>query len=233
MFKAFRGRVQVSGKDHREGFRNSTKRQVKNYILNSPTRSSVELLELVEQDDKTFKLETAVVKDAIVSDKDSFFKRTMLFLPDEGVQLGSYVKYDSKVYLVTGISDVDGYPQSFAEYCNQTIRIKGKETRIPDGKDSLGRPKFKTIYVEYDIPCVATSKIYSVLDNSQIPLPEGAVMIYTPYHEEIDIPVNYEFQIHGDTYQVTTVNKINVFTDEFGKKYGHLEIRGQRDVNKT
>lgn len=233
MFEAFRGRVQADGIDHREGFRNATKRQIHNYIKNSPTRVSVEHLELVEQDDKTWTLETTEVKDAIVSDKETFYKRTILFPPDEGVKLGSYMQYDNKVYLATGISDVDGYPQSFVEFCNQIIKVKGEKTEILTGKkDALGRPEKKIVQSEYNIPCVATSKIYSVLDNSQIPLPEGAIMIYIPYHEKIDIPINYEFHIHGDTYQVTTVNKINVLTDENGMKYGYLEIRGQRDVNK-
>lgn len=231
-YNAFRNRVKASGETHLDGFRNSTKRQVRNYILNSPTRSTVEVLQLEEQLDKTYKLITAESKVAIVSDKETFYKRTILFLPDEGVQLGSYVKYDNKVYLAMGVSDVDGYPQSFVEFCNQTIKVKGEATRIPDGKDALGKPKYKTVHVEFDVPCVATSKIYSVLDNSQIPLPEGAIMIYVPYHEKIDIPTNYEFHIHGDTYQVTTPNKINVLTDENGVKYGYLEIRGQRDVNK-
>lgn len=231
-YSAFRNRTQASGKTHRDGFRNSTKRQIRAYIENSPSRSIVDILQLEEQPDKTYDLVVAESQIAIVSDKETFYKRTILFLPDEDVQLGTYVKYDNKVYLATNISDVDGYPQSFVEYCNHSIKIKGEETRVLIGKDSLNRPQYKTISLDFTLPCVATSKIYSVLDNSQIPLPEGAIMVYLPYHEKINIPVNYEFQIHGITYQVTTVNPINVLTDDNGQKYGYLEIRGQSDVKK-
>ncbi|MGG0667662.1 hypothetical protein ABE073_03945 [Lederbergia citrisecunda] len=231
-YSAFRNRVKAGGETHLDGFRNATKRQIRAYIQNSPTRSEVELLQLEEQSDKTYTLIPAETKIAIVSDKETFYKRTILFLPDEDVQMGSYVKYDNKTYLVTNISDVNGYPQSFVEYCNQSIKVKGEKTEILTGeKDIYGKPKKITVQPEFYIPCVSTSKIYSVLDNSQMPLPEGAIMIYLPYHKEIDIPVNYEFQIHGDNYQVTTVNKINVLTDENGFVYGYLEIRGQRRQN--
>lgn len=231
-YSSYRKRVQISGKTHPDGIKNSTKRQARNYILNSPTRSIVELLQFEEQADKSLKPVSVESKTSIVSDKDTFYKRIMLFLPDEGVPLGSYLQYDNKVYLATRVSDVDGYPQAFVEYCNHMLPVKGEESRVLAGYDSLGRPQYKTIQAEYNIPCVATSKIYSVLDNSQVPLPEGAIMIYIPYHEKVNIPVNFEFQIHGDIYQVTTVNKINVLTDEDGKKYGYLEIRGQSDVKK-
>lgn len=231
-FSAFRARMNSYGANEKEEYMNSTKIIAREKILNSPTRSDVELLQLEEQLDKTYKLTASEVKPSIVSDKETFYKRTILFLPDEGIQLGSYLKYDNKYYLTTNISDIDGYPQAFVEYCNQTIKIKGEETKVLVGKDSLGRPQYKTVKVEFNLPCVATSKIYSVLDNSQMPLPEGAILIYLPYHEKINVPVNYEFQIQDTTYQVTTVNKVNVLSDELGNKYGYIEIRGQSDVKK-
>lgn len=228
-YSAYIKRVQAGGKTHLDGFRNSTKRQIRNYILNSPSRSTVELLQLEEQPDKTYRLTTAESKIAIVSDKETFYKRTILFLPDEDVQLGSYVKYDNKTYLVTNISDVDGYPQAFVEYCNYRLDIKTGETvRIQTGVDERGRPIWDYIEKTITLPCTVSSKIYAVLDNSQIPLPEGAIMIQLTYHPDININVNDEFVIHGDKIQITTVSKDDLLFDDVNGLYGFYTLRGQR-----
>lgn len=227
-FSAFYGRMNASGIDRRDSFMNSTKRQVETYIMNSLSRRTVDEMELVEQANKTFKLMHKEAKYTIVSDKDTFYKRTILFRPDEDTQLGSYLQYDNKTYLTTNISDVDGYPQAFVEFCNFELLIKVEKIRVEVGKDNLGRPIYDYIGEDYTIPSVATSKIYSTLDNSQMPLPVGALYVYIPYHEKIDVPVNSEFDMYGDTFQVTTVSKVNLLKDENGKLYGYLEIRGQR-----
>jgi hypothetical protein len=233
-YSAFIGRMKAGGaRNHKEALQMSTKRQAYNLIMNSPTSTSVEYMELAEQTDKTYKAVSMESKPSIVSDKETFYKRTMLFLPDEGVKLGSYLKYDDKIYLATNISDIEPYPQAFVEFCNYELLIKGEETRTIVGKDSLGRPQYKTHRVDYPIPCVTTSKIYSTLDNSQIPLPVGAILLYTQYHDKIKIPLNSEFDLLGDKYQITTVNPINTLMDKNGVRHGYLEIRAQRDVNKT
>lgn len=225
---AFYGRMNAGGTDHRESFMSSTKRQVYNYIMNSPSRRTVDEMELVEQADKTYKLMHKESKYSIVSDKETFYKRTVLFLPDEDTKLGSYLQYDNKTYLTTNISDVDGYPQAFVEFCNFELLIKVEKIKIQVGTDNFGKPVWEYIGEDYTIPAVATSKIYSTLDNSQMPLPVGALYIYIPYHEKIDIPLNYEFDMYGDTFQVTTVSKVNLLKDDNGDLYGYLEIRGQR-----
>lgn len=227
-FSAFRGRMNAGGNDRRESFMNSTKRQVYNYIMNSPSRRTVDEMELVEQADKTFKLMQKESKYSIVSDKETFYKRTILFLPDEGVRLGSYLQYDNKTYLTLDISDVDGYPQAFVDFCNFELLIEGEETRVEVDRDPQGRPIYENIRHDYSIPSVATSKIYSTLDNSQMPLPVGALYVYIPYHEKINVPINYEFDMYGDTYQITSAPKVNLLKDENGELYGYLEIRGQR-----
>lgn len=232
-YSAFYGRMSANGSSsNADRVADITKRRTHKLIMNSPTRRTVEHMELVEQADKTLVLMHKEDKPSIVSDKETFYKRTILWLPDEGVQLGSYLKYDDKIYLATNISDIDFYPQAYVDYCNHEIEIKGESERIIVEYDNLGRPHYKDYTPKFKIPVVITSKIYSVLDNSQMPLPEGAVILHVPYHEKVNIPVNYEFQFQGDNYQVTTVNMVNVLTDKDGNKYGYLEVRGQKDVKK-
>lgn len=233
MYEAFKGRVGFSGNDHREGFRNSTKRQVYNYIKNSPTRSFVEVYELEKGLDDKLHVEFKVEKESIVSDKTgkTFHERTVLFLPDEDEAIGSYIKYDKKFYLTTNISDVDGYPQSFLEHCKYMLDVKYGETiRIQDGTDDRGKPIWVYITPKVKLPVVYTSKIYAVLDNSQLPLPEGAVLIKMPYHEDLKIEVNDVFTIHGDEIKITTVSTDDLYFDDDGKIFGYYTVRGQRGV---
>lgn len=227
-YSAFYGRHR--GLSKQEAIISSTKNKAYNYIMGSPSRRTVEYMGLVEQTDKTYKAVSMEDKYSIVSDKETFRKRDILFLPDEGVELGSYLKYDNKIYLATGISDVDIYPQAFVEHCNYELLIKGDKTKVIVDYDERGRPMYDYVGSEdYTIPCVITSKIYSALDNSQMPLPTGAIMVYVPYHKEIDIPINHDFQVYGDSYKVTTVSKSDLIKNDSGKTIGVLEIRGQRE----
>lgn len=233
MFEAYIGRAGFSGKDHREGFRNSTKRQVHNYIKNSPTRSTVEIYELNKGTDNKLHTEFKVEKESIVSDKTgkTFHERTVLFLPDEDEPIGAYIKYDKKFYLTTNISDVDGYPQSFIEYCNYFLDVKyGEQIKIQDGVDDRGRPNWIYITPKVKLPVVYDSKIYAVLDNSQLPLPEGAVLIKLPYHEDLKIEVNDIFIIHGDEVKVTSISTDGLYFDDDNNIFGYYTVRVQRGV---
>lgn len=232
-YQAYIDRVTASGNTYQEDVMNSTKRQAYEYIMSSPTLVSIDEMELEEQSDKTFELKLKESKSSIVSDVDSFYKRTILFTPDDGVRLGSYMDYKGRTYLVTKTKEDEIYPQADVEFCNYEILIKGKDERFEIGKDEFNKPEYEYIAVpDFTIPCVATSKIYSILDNSQIPLPEGAINIFLPYHKEINVPINYEFDVHGDTFQVTTINKTNLLKDVNGELYGFIEIRGQRGQKK-
>lgn len=231
-FKAYRDRVRAISYSSQDNLITTSKRQAHTNMMDSPNLVVIKNMVLEEQLDKTFILNTREYKPSIVSDIDSFYKRKVLFTPDGGIPLGSYLEHRDKTYLVTRIVDDDIYPVAEMEFCNYELLIKGEKVRVETGKDDLGNAKYSSHQPKYKIPCVATSKIYSILDNSQIPLPEGTINIYLPYHENVKIPVNYEFDIHGDTFQVTTVSKINLFKDRMGTLHGYLEIRGQRGVSK-
>lgn len=232
IYDAYRARVQAVSYTNQDDLIASTKRQAHASMMDSPNLVVVKNMVLEEQEDKTFMLSAREYKPSIVSDVDSFYKRKVLFTPDGGIPLGSYLEHRDKTYLVMKVNDDDIYPGAEMEYCNYEIEIKGEKVKVEVGKDDLGNAKYSSHQPKYKIPCVATSKIYSILDNSQIPLPEGAINIYLPYHENVKIPVNYEFVIYGDTFQVTTASKINLLKDRMGILHGFLEIRGQRGVSK-
>lgn len=229
-YSAFYGR-HGNSETKAEALDDSSKRQAYNLIMNSPTRRTVELMQLEEQPDEIFGLVSVESKYSIVSDKETFKKRIMLWRPDEGVSLGSYLRYDGRIYLATDVSDIDIYPQAFVDHCNYEFLIKNEPVRTRVGTDERGRPVYEYTESKYTIPCVITSKIYSTLNNSPVPLPVGAIMVYIPYHEKINVPVNHEFEVYGDKYKVTTVSTADLIRDRNGKVHGVLEIRGQREVD--
>jgi hypothetical protein len=234
-YQAYVDRVTSNGINNsfQEDMSSSSKRQAYENLLTSPTLTSVDEMELVEQSDKTYELKLKESKPSIVSDIDSFYKRVVLFPPDDGVRLGTYISHQGKTFLTTKIKGNEIYPEAEIEFCNYELLIKGKSEKIYVGEDVFNKPEYEYITTpDYTLPCVATSKIYSTLDNSQIPLPVGALYLYIPYHEEIDIPVNLKFMVHGNQYTATTVEKIGLIKDKNGEWHGCLEIRGQREVKK-
>lgn len=232
IYDSYRNRVYSNSYTSQEELINSTKKQVYDNLVNSPSMSVVEQLFLTKNPDGTLYPETRDFKPSIISDVDVFYKRKILFLPDTKLSLGAYIKHKDKTYLITKINDNDIYAEATMEYCNVQFLVKGKEEKIIDGLNELKKPNYVTIKLpDYVLPCVVTSKQYSALDNSQMPLPTGAIYVYIPYHKDIDIYVNYEFLVHGDNYKITSISKTMLMEDEFGNVSGVLEIRGQRRQN--
>lgn len=233
-YDAYIARVNINGNTFQEDIRNATYHQAEEFLMNSPARETVEVMQLIKQSDNTFRIEPKENKYCIVSDDraEPLYKKTILFSPDEQVKSGTYIKYRGKVYLVTVNKDVEFYPESVMELCNYDVIIKGEKKRVQVGVDEFGKPKYEIISTpDYLLPSVYDDKIYSALDNSQISNPVGATMLYLPYHKEINIPVNYNFIVHGDNQQVTTIGKSKLLKDENGEWYGCLEVRLQRGQN--
>lgn len=234
-YDAYRGRVGIDGGLGDEAFqigtRNSTKRQAYELIMASPTRVKIDVMKLVLQVDSTYKLTLKETKYCIVSDVDSYDKRAVLLLPDESIKVGTYVRYRDKIYLTSSMKDNDEYPELEMLFCNYFIDFDGTTTRVRDGEDVFGEPNYVYSKTEgFSLPAVFTTKIYSALDNSPIPLPVGALYIYAPFMKEIPLKVNREFLVHGDKYKATTVNTIGLLQDTYtGEWYGKLEIRTQRE----
>lgn len=59
-------------------------------------------------------------------------QKRIVFLPDSNIEVGSYIKYNDKSYLIIECeSDNTIAPYSIAKYCNQTLNWKGLSAPIP------------------------------------------------------------------------------------------------------
>ena len=216
---AYRDRVSPYGMTMKEAILRTTNRQAINYIMDSPTLSYVRLNQNVDS--------TPV----IASDKDMFHKRTYLFLPDTQVDVGNYIhQTDNTTYLAVDKKKDDIYPQLVGELCNETFLYVTEGTKQIVGYDDFGRPKTRIIDAKMlNIPCVMTTKVPSMIDNSAIPLPEGAMIIKMPYIEGQIPPVNYVFKYRNQlSYKVTNISYENVINN-----VGYVEIRLQRGTGES
>lgn len=206
-YSAYRERLNNSGSTSQDSIINATKRQQMSLMMSSPTLSYVTLND--EED----------TRPSIVSDIETFNKRRFLFLPDSEVNVGDYIKHDKKIYLATDKTTDEIYPQLFGELCNSVFKFVKGQTRIIIDTDYRGAPIYETVDDEVEIPCVMTTKIYSALSNSPIPLPSGAMIIKIPYDPEIVVPLNYPYKIKSSQYKVTSVDYDNILDE-----VGYIEI---------
>lgn len=221
MYQAFRDRLQVGGNNAGESLVNSTKRQATNLLLTSPTLSYITM---------GSNLEEMIEYPSIVSDKETFYERRFLFVPDTTTYLGDYIKHQDMFYLVVDKTYSDLYPQLFGELCNETMDFIVGQTKIRNGTDKFGKPMFETIDKIESLPCVMSTKIYSTADNNAIPLPDGAMTMRIPYlNDEKLIPkINQIINKKGSQFKVTTISYekvLKIGTDE----HGYLEVRLQRE----
>lgn len=214
MFNAYRNRVQADGETTKEAVMATSKRQIVNYILDSPTLSHV-YIDMVE----TLKIP------CIVSDIRTFYERRFLFLPDMKVNVGSYITYGDKTYLATNKSESEVAPQLYGELCNTEFPINTKEEKVKIGVDAVGRPIYQNKVTTVVKPCVMTDKIYSQANNSPIPLPDGAIICKLPYSDkENHIPdINSIVSLYGNQYKVTTISMEFVINN-----IGYIEVQMQR-----
>lgn len=214
MFNSYRNRVHADGNTVKESVATSTKRQMVNYILDSPSLSHV----FIDMD------ETLLIP-SIVSDVRTFYERRFLFLPELAVDIGDYITYKNFTYLATDKVDNETYPQLFGELCNTDFPISVEERKIKVGTDSVGRPIYKIEKVVITKPCVMTEKLYSQANNSPIPLPNGIIIVKLPYSNKTNhIPkVNAIVDLYQNQYQVTTVSMEYVINE-----VGYIEVQLQR-----
>lgn len=213
-YDAYRNRISASGVNMQDAIYQASKRKIINDLLNSPTLTRVRL----NSDRRYYSV--------IISDIETFYKRVVLFMPETVVNVGDYVRHESSTYLATDCKKDNLYPQLYVELCNETFVLRKESTKIIIGYDEFKRPIYESTPTnEYQIPCVMTTKIYSIVDNSAIPLPDGAMMIKMPYIREQIPSVNYIITFHNAQYKVTTISYEKVIND-----VGYIEIRLQRET---
>ena len=216
---AYRERVSPNGASMKDAIQNTSKRQAINYIMDSPTLTHIRL---------NYNVDSTPV---IASDKEMFHKRTYLFLPDTKVNVGDYIhQTDNTTYLAVDQKKDDIYPQLIAELCNETFLFVTEGVRTIIGYDDFKRPIYRQVGAKMlNIPCVMTTKVPSMIDNSAIPLPEGAMIVKIPYVVDQIPPVNYVFKYQDKlNYKVTNISYENVING-----VGYVEMRLQRGTGES
>lgn len=221
MYSSYVARVKSNGNTMKESLINSTKRQISNKILNSPSMQKVTINNNIES--------IPCIPSNI---SKSFKNKSFLFNPDEKIKLGDYVHLESLIYLIdekkTNSENV--YPIYYSKLCNENFLIGTVEELIDSGKkDNLGKPIYNKIITKITRPCVWTTKIYSNANNSEIPLPDGAVIVYLPYSDDSKyIPkINNSITVRNEQYKITTISYENVVTID-GITEGIIEVQLQR-----
>jgi len=210
-------RVNSGGLTPTEITSNRTALQVEKAFMNSRTLSKVQI-------NRSEELTNAIV--SRVKTEGNFSKRRFLLKPFSDVGLGFYVHHKGKFYLSTEIIEDDFFPELVCELCNAEFPLLTGSEKKTIGRDDFNRPITKNVQTIENVPCVLTTKAYSMIDNSPISLPEGSLNILIPYNPLIEVKVNYEIVVRGDTYKVTTVSHENVIGE-----VGYIDIRLERQVS--
>ena len=204
----------ATGETPRESLEYSTKIQMVNYVLDSPSLKYV-----------VIDMQETIPVPTIVTDIRTYRERKFLFLPDMNVNVGDYITYQNMTYLATDKVFSDIYPQLQGELCNVEFPIHTEERKVKVGTDAMGRPIYKVENITILKPCVMTDKIYSQANNSPIPLPDGAIIVKLPYSSEVNHTpqVNATVVLGDYQYKVSLVSKEYVVNE-----VGYIEVQLQR-----
>jgi len=232
-YKAFRSRMELKYGDPtspENPTNTKTAITADHRIMSSRTRSEIIRYELEREENEVVSLKEVEKRYCIISDIDSFYKRLVWYRPNDHPTLGEYIKYKDKTYLTTLTKEVEYFPHAEIMFCNFDFPVKGRVEKVIVGMNNLNRPIEEYItYPDYTIPCSARTTVYSTIDNSQMPLPVGALYVYIAYHKDINIPYNYKFDFRNGTYKVTSINESFLLEDENKELYGYIELRCQRE----
>lgn len=222
-YESYRERMRANGGNIVDSTKLTTKRSQLKEITTSPLRADVYL-----------NLDETNRYMCIPRDINTYEIRKFLFTPDTKIYKGDYIGFDGFTYLVIGANTSDTHPLATAQLCNFSIPVKTEtiydKTQVI-GKESNGRPIYKSETVTITKPCVMTAKIYSTADNSSVPLPDGSMSVLLPYVINDPLPeLNQKITYEQSQYKVTDLIYQNVVY--FGDvKKGYVEIRLQREAN--
>lgn len=109
-------------------------------------------------------------------------QKRIIFLPDTVIDVGSYIEYDNRYYLITEFQDENVLaPYSTAKFCIQTINFKGLENPIPCACEDTAYNDKGEISVDY----------FSMVD--------GKIAIYVPVNKDtVKISQNMRFIFNHD-----------------------------------
>lgn len=216
-FESYKTRMKSTGKNPVDYSKNNTKQSNVQMIMNSPTRRSIKINNDVTE------------HDCLVTDINSYELREFLMLPDTVIHKGDYLHYENFTYLVTKPTANEDFPKVTAQLCNFEFPIAETIEEVITGYTATGRPLYETVAKYITKPSVMTAKIYSTLDNSSVPLPDGAMSILLPYSDILP-EQNKTITVHHSQYKIVDLIYQNTLVIEDITR-GYVEIRLQRESN--
>jgi hypothetical protein len=156
-----------------------------------------------------------VAKKVVIQSKNSYNSKgdTSYIIGKKGdLNIGSIVDHDNKKWLIPShIDDFKIYVKGVIQFCNSTLTIPGDTTKTQTGTDSMGRPIYdETTSPSTSLPCIAESKVYMSEDQEPINLPNERLVVTIPYTNNDKIKLNFEFDMYGNRYEVSHVDRSQV-----------------------
>lgn len=212
-------RLNYSGVNFSESYKNQSKRILTEEIRQSPDCKYVKLNNSIE------------LTPCIVRDLDGFVKRKFSFIPDTVINIGDYIYQDQDVYIGIEQNKDDITPYLETRLCNATFPIKTESSydyfRDDQGNivhdDVTNEPILIPIEnTDINLPCVVENK-YRVSDKSeQMWVADNDITVILPYHA--DIKMGNTFEMYGDIYKIVNIDFTKVING-----VGILTLRGEKE----
>lgn len=155
------------------------------------------------------------LKRVIIQSTSDYNKRRILFKKDE-LKWGDIILFEGEKWLVAERPFFNKiYTKSHIKFCNTSMIFKEWVQEIID-RDRLGNP----IYGEKELkitefPCVVESITnLKTPTGQQINIPHGDMMLEISNTDNELIEINNEFEIFGQKYKITGIDRSKVYNDE-------------------
>jgi hypothetical protein len=145
-------------------------------------------------------------------------EKSLLFIPNTKVDIGSVVELNSNSYLIMdfqgeGINEI--YPSATLKKCNNTYPIKLNKTSQLKGHNQLGKPVYEDVYsVDKLEPCIVESGNFSTDTDSQLVIPKNTVFITLKYQLSDTVNYNYEFTMYNNKYKIKDIDYTKVINEK-------------------
>lgn len=210
-------RLNGEGSNFQDAYLNQSKIIAKNKIINSPTSYKVHL-----------GLDDVEIHYCVTKDKKGNKERKFIFVPDTPVDVGTYVRMGSLIYLLTTKYTNEITPTFEGKQCTAHFPVITKGSEIIIDYDDMGRPVTETQGdTVLNLPCILKMNDASTAiadTNEPINLLDNQVMVTIPYHESPSIEYNESFDLFKDRYRIIRINPSDSING-----VGVLHITGERE----
>lgn len=160
--------------------------------------------------------------------------RKILARKSFGLRTGDLINYMDNTWLTTDWVNrqrgTDDY--STLMLCNHQISFN-QITKVADGADDFGRPKYIETEQNYSIPCYYTINVITSLDDASINLPDNRARAYIQYTDLLN--VDDEIVVAGMHYRIYGIDKSYMVTNDtsVGYDYGVLILTLDAPISTT